>query len=136
MRKFLCLLFVLLLIPLTGAAESPELKGKLHNSEDIQFELFDAKIAQEVYDQAITNEELVAIVGKTKPVEGFKMTLDTQYETVAWYFIAPIYQEKVFMVLIGESMYILEGTIEDNAVLFDFTDIEPGTYDVLVFYVK
>ena len=133
MKKFLSYLCALLMVPTVtfAATPSPVANQPLYNSEGYKvaaledFFDFDTKLLEEYFGES-----------EYELCEAFECDV-TKAEIVKWIFPTVFnVEDKLFMLLIGESVYGLKATTDDEYVYTDFSEVEPGNYVILVFKEK
>lgn len=137
MKKFLAILFVLMMIPLyTFAANSPT-AYKMVTS--------DPKITQIPADQTAGWDDILERLKDVEDetngyimIDAFAIMVDKQYKNVEWQLSIPVITEHEPFALIIDSEAIVKqeiSTTEDGKVVVDFSEVDIGMY-YICFYIK
>lgn len=142
MKKILSILLALCmaLTPMLAfGAESPTIKTLIKTQPAIVYELADYDEAIDIWTEVMSDENMMSVLMEIFGGTEFQLdemlyiNVDKPYAGTSWSFMRQYTKEDtVVSILYGESIYVLTGSIIDGKVIFDFTDIAVGEYDMLI----
>ena len=142
MKKILSILLALCmaLTPMLAfGAESPTTKTLIKAQPAIVYELADYDEAIDLWTEVMSDENMMSVIMEIFGGTNFQLdemlyiNVDKPYTETAWTFMREYTKEDtVVSILYGESIYVLTGSIVDDKVIFDFTDVAVGEYDMLI----
>ena len=142
MKKILSILLALCmaLTPMLAfGVESPTTKTLIKAQPAIVYELADYDEAIDLWTEVMSDENMMSVIMEIFGGTNFQLdemlyiNVDKPYTETAWAFMrAYTKEDTVVSILYGESIYVLTGSIVDDKVIFDFTDVAVGEYDMLI----
>ena len=130
-KVFICILIILMVLPMCAfAAKSPTTLNKIYSIPTVKFEVIDNALVIRNIEKRLPEEELEDYLW----CELLYVELDKEYDIIRWYFPEDLSSmEMAKIVIIGEDVILQDASIEDNAVIIDFTNIKPGNYYICFF---
>lgn len=142
MKKILSILLALCMAltpTLAFGAGSPTIKTLIKTPPAITYELAEYDEAIDLWTEVMSDENMMSalmeIFGGTEFQldEMLYIKIDKPYTKTAWSFMRQYTKEDTIVsILYGESIYVLTGTVVNQKVIFDFTDVAVGEYDMLI----